>query len=158
MPCNSEHMNARPNEVLSRETAILIVYANNKLGVETPDNIVTAANEYYGDETHVDAIVETLCTTIRSMTKEQIDTIVYDGRDPTARKLADWWMEHVLADEKRAAAEARAEADRLQAAALLSATKKIVILETRTGPDANTVTLTPAEQAALLAAVAKAAK
>lgn len=108
MPCNSEHMNARPNEVLSRETARHIVYLNEKLGQETPAYIATAAKEYYGDENRVDEIVALLCTTIRGMTPEQVDTIVYNGKDAHARDLANWWDEHQKADAIREAAEAAA--------------------------------------------------
>lgn len=117
MPCNSDHMHARPNEVLSRETAKLIVYANDKLGAATPANIAVAANEYYGDETNVDEIVRTLCEIVTGMTPEQRDQIVYDGKDPTARQLADWWDRHQAADRAReAAAQTAIEAKRVEIA------------------------------------------
>ena len=154
MPCNSEHMNARPDEVLSRETAKLIVYLNTKLAITTPAWIATAADEYYGAEDRVDEVVALLCTTIRGMTPKQVDAIVYNGKDETARKLADWWDEHQKADAIREAAAAELEAKIVQAACLLAAVTKVRALANRTGPDAGTVTLTANEQAALLAAVA----
>ena len=150
MPCNSEHMNARPDEVLSRETAKLIVYLNTKLGITTPAWIATAADEYYGAEDRVDEVVSLLCTTIRGMTTEQVDTIVYNGKDETARKLADWWDEHQKADAIRETADLKAAADLRRAEDLLTAITKLTALKGRTGPDANTITLTPGEQAALI--------
>lgn len=49
----------------------------------------------------------TLCSVIRGMTEEQIDTIIYNGRDPVARKVADWWDVHKKEDEKRMEIESR---------------------------------------------------
>ena len=37
--------------------------------------------------------MEFLCTLIRNMSEEQRDRIVYNGRDPVSRRLADWWDE-----------------------------------------------------------------
>jgi hypothetical protein len=150
MGCNSEHMNARPGEVLSRETAEHIVYLNGKLAIETPIWVATAAKEYYGAESRVDEVVALLCTTIRSMTPEQVNAIVYNGHDATARKLANWWDEHQAADRKRALADVEAEQELARAEALLTAITKLTALKGRTGPDANTITLEPAEQAALI--------
>ncbi len=157
MPCNSDHMNARPNEVLSRETAKLIVYLNTKLASSTPAWIVTASEEYYGAENRVDEIVAILCTTIRGLSDEQRDAIVYNGKDETARKLADWWDEHQKADAIREAAEAQAEADRKQAAALLDAVEKLKSYAFKPGIESTLFRLKGSEVAALLAAAAKVA-
>lgn len=108
MPCNSDHMEARANETLSRETAKLIVWLDQKMKAKTEDWIVTASKEYYGNEPEVDTIVAGLCARIRAMPEDQLNTIVYNGRDATARKLADWWEEHQKADTKREAQEQRA--------------------------------------------------
>jgi hypothetical protein len=37
--------------------------------------------------------------------QEADDAIIYDGRDPIARSLADWWDEHQAADRARVKAE-----------------------------------------------------
>lgn len=117
MPCNSDHMNARPNEVLSRETAKLIVFVSSKLGGAAPAWVAEAADEYYGAENRVDEIVRMLCEIISGLTPERRDQIVYDGKDPTARQLADWWERHQAADRAREAAEAAAiEAKRVKIA------------------------------------------
>lgn len=42
-----------------------------------------------------------LCSTLKKMSKDQLDTIVYDGRIKEARDLADWWEEHQEMDRQR---------------------------------------------------------
>jgi hypothetical protein len=41
------------------------------------------------------------------MSTEDADRLVYDGRNPMARKLADWWEEHQKADKMRRNRERR---------------------------------------------------
>jgi hypothetical protein len=40
------------------------------------------------------------------MTPEQENRIVYNGRDPMSRRLADWWERHEEIDRQRLVAEA----------------------------------------------------
>ena len=54
--------------------------------------------------------VPELCKTIRGMNENQLNTIVYNGRDKTSRDLANWWEEHEAADRAREAQE-RKEAE-----------------------------------------------
>ncbi len=103
MPCNSDYMEPRPGETLSRETAKLIVYVNDKRGIPTSDWIAAAADEYYGAENRVHDLVAILCAFIRNMSPVELSDIVYNGRDATARKLADWWDDHQKADAIREA-------------------------------------------------------
>lgn len=42
-----------------------------------------------------------LCSTIKGMKKWQLDKIVYDGHNKTARDLADWWEDHQERDRAR---------------------------------------------------------
>lgn len=73
-----------------------------KLGDVVPHSIALAAQQENGGgralgERHV----EMLCSLIRAMTEPELNAIVYNGRDPMSRKLADWWEEHKAEDEKR---------------------------------------------------------
>ena len=36
---------------------------------------------------------------------DKVEAVVYDGRNPEARKLADWWDHHQTADAEREAEE-----------------------------------------------------
>jgi hypothetical protein len=56
------------------------------------------------------------------MTEDQLNTIVYNGRDATSRDLADWWDEHEEADRKR---EAKEQEQARQRALAESAMQKI---------------------------------
>lgn len=157
MPCRSDYMEPTAREAGSRQEAGLLVYVNSLLNIPTDHSIMRAAADPYGDRDRADEITAALCATIRKMTPEQVDAIVYNGRDVVARDLANWWDEHQEADRQRAEVEAKAEADRQRALALLSATTKLHKLQGRTGPDKDTITLTAAEQAALIYAATKVA-
>lgn len=161
MPCNSDHMNARPNETLSRETAVLIVYLNGRLGYVTEGWIEEAAKEYYGNEGRVDEIVATLCATMTSLDETQVNEIVYDGSNPLSRKLADWWDEHQEADAAREEAEAKAAAyvmaeQTIDPVALKAAVEKLQSYTFKPGIESTLFRLKGPEVAARLAAAAKA--
>lgn len=67
-----------------------------------------------------------MCSAIRALTDEQMNRIVYDGRNPKARSLADWWEKHLEADRIREEQE-RKEAQ--EKANLDSALKKLTVEE-----------------------------
>lgn len=106
MPCRSDHMEANTQEVYSRETAKLVVFASAKLGKPVAAYISKAADTYYGDPGHHDGITAALCALCTSMTEAQKDEIIYNGRDANSRKLAAWWDDHQKVDAAREAAEA----------------------------------------------------
>jgi hypothetical protein len=98
------------HERYSRETAALIVYANGRLGFNSAAWIVKAAQDPYGAPLLHDDFTRTLCTLCREMTPEQQAEVIYDGRNPEARKLADWWDKHKASDAAREAEEQRVNA------------------------------------------------
>ncbi len=75
----------------------------------------------------VDALTYQLCAILESMSEKDKDRLVYNGRDPAARALADWWSHHQKADAARLEREEReAEliATRKEAMGKLSAKEK----------------------------------
>ena len=57
--------------------------------------IQNAATSYY---CNFEKGVALLCKEIGEMTEEEMNSIVYDGRNPMARQTANWWELHVEAD------------------------------------------------------------
>lgn len=134
MPCNSDYMNPSEKEQQLQETAMLLTWLNYQLGIRSTDKMHMAAkNQYCRDD-----YVPELCKLVRSLTEEQMNTYVYNGRDRMSRKLADWWDEHEAADRKRVAKEEEArkrkeiiervkeklEPDELEALGLKKSTKR----------------------------------
>jgi hypothetical protein len=100
MPCKCDYMEPNEREIASKTAAEHICYVFPKLKIKVERWITTAKNEYYGNRDKADELVDMLCSTCRKMTKDQKDTIMYDGRSPKARKLADWWDLHKKQDKK----------------------------------------------------------
>jgi hypothetical protein len=97
------------HEIRSKETAKLLVYVNKQLGKKTPTEIRQAATNMYGNPSILNDMVVELCATLNSLDDTGRDSIVYNAKDNTARKLADWWEEHEEADRKRIAKEKKEE-------------------------------------------------
>jgi hypothetical protein len=53
-----------------------------------------AAKSIYGNREQLDCLTQLLCQGC----EETPDEVIYNGRDATARKLADWWDAHKEAD------------------------------------------------------------
>lgn len=100
MPCKSDYMEPTVKERQHRQAAQLLVYVHGKLGQPVPKKLSAAAADIYGGADG-EKNMEFLCTLIRNMSEEQRERIVYNGRDPMARRLADWWDEHEAEDAKR---------------------------------------------------------
>jgi hypothetical protein len=108
MGCQSGYLEPHPREIYSKETATLIVYASGRLGLPEPEQWVRFASTYsYGDPVRYHELTEILCTICRNMTEDQQNAVIYDGRDPVARRLAEWWENHQKIDAEREAAEQR---------------------------------------------------
>ena len=123
MGCRSDYMEATAQEVESKHVCTLLVYVLEALGKEVPVAIVKGATEYYGDTAALDANTALLCGTINGFTKKEQDRILYNGKSPAARKLADWWENHQEVDRKRLAQEAQDKKNkRLKAKALAKLT------------------------------------
>ncbi|AFO71549.1 hypothetical protein phiCbK_035 [Caulobacter phage phiCbK] len=109
MPCNSEYQQPNQREAESKKVAGLLVYVHNKLGrTDLPRSVELAATTYYGAPERCDELTERLCSMLRDLTVEEQNAVLYDGRIPKARELADWWERHQEHDRQRAEAEARA--------------------------------------------------
>jgi len=109
MPCNSSHMEPRHAEKDSQEAAALIVYVYDSVGLVAPQDAVLAANDCYGNESKLNDYVVKLCSLCSDMSTKELDEIMYDGRNPDARKLADWWESHKAADVDREKSEGDAK-------------------------------------------------
>lgn len=105
MPCNSDYMHPTQTEKNSRKVAEHLIFVYEQLDFPERPDLVEVANHIYGSKTRLDEMVAELCGIIRDMTPDQLDRIVYNGRDPQSRKLADWWEEHERADREREQAE-----------------------------------------------------
>ncbi|AFU87818.1 hypothetical protein CcrKarma_gp301 [Caulobacter virus Karma] len=109
MPCNSEYQQPNAREAESKKVAGLLVYVHDKLGrTDLSSSIRTIANIYYGAPGRCDELTERLCSMLRDLTLDEQNEVIYDGRNPKARELADWWERHQEHDRKRAEAEAQA--------------------------------------------------
>lgn len=100
MPCDSSHLEPDKYEVESKKIASLIIYVNEmRPGSSTPGWITQAAYAYYGNSARIHKLTDLLCGLCKSMSEEEKDRIIYDGRSPKARQLADWWEAHQKADK-----------------------------------------------------------
>ncbi len=101
MGCNSDHMNPTNKEKDSKEACQHIVYLYKKRGDSPPQWAEEGAESCYGSSKSLNEVAYVLC----QMCKETSEDVIYNGRDPKARKLADWWDSHQEADRKRIAKE-----------------------------------------------------
>jgi hypothetical protein len=132
MPCRCDYMEPNRRELDSKETAENIVYLYSKIGTLVQKSqlelIKAAASNQYGSPDMLEDLVKLLCFEVRELTTEQMDTIVFDGKSPEARQLAEWWQAHEEADKQLAIKE-KAEADKK--AATKSAKAKLTKEEIR---------------------------
>lgn len=105
MPCRSDYMEPSVQERQQQQAAQLLVFVRNKLGKKIDKGLKEAA-DYPGASPKGDILMESLCSEIRAMSEGELDRIVYNGRDPVSRRLADWWDEHQAEDAKRREIEA----------------------------------------------------
>ena len=105
MPCNSDYLEVSGQELESKRVCELLIYLYGKIQKEIPLWVAEAANDYYGNVRRLDEATALLCGCIRTLTKDEIDSFVYNGRSKSARKLADWWDRHQEWDKRRVAEE-----------------------------------------------------
>ena len=108
MPCNADYMDPTQRERDSREVAVLLHHLARKLGMVTSSELSAAASGLLGDVGRLDEFTAELCSLLRGLNDHKMNLYVYDGRDPMARRLADWWDKHQEADRIREEKESRA--------------------------------------------------
>jgi hypothetical protein len=122
MPCQSEYLEPNEREKESRLVCEHLYYLMDK---KTPSDVLYAKDNLYGDVTSLDRYTALLCAICGSMSKRDADKYIYDGRNPKARKLADWWEKHQEVDRKRIALERKErELEAIKKRAIKKLTKK----------------------------------
>jgi hypothetical protein len=102
MPCRND-MSPSAAEYEIRALAQHLSYVDGALALPTSARVHAAALCTYGDAKLLHGFTAELCGKIKGMSPEELDRIVYDGRNAQARALADWWDAHQAADAKREA-------------------------------------------------------
>lgn len=105
MGCNSDYMNQTHKEKLLQQTAQLFSYLLESLGHSVPPQLEAAANDFYCKTD----FVPQLCASLKGLTEEQKQVVMWDGRKKMARRLAQWWEDHCAADAARDAKWKEAE-------------------------------------------------
>ena len=119
MPCHG------PNEEQSRtmehgqKLCKLIIGLNHMSGAkiltgEELDLISTYSDGYMKwnyKRDWFDKLTALLCKKIEDLTEEEKDKYLYDGKNSTSRKLADWWEKHQELDRERLIEEIEKEAN-----------------------------------------------
>lgn len=123
-------MEVTAREEESRLVAGHLCYLFNALGQKAniTKEMKKAKDEYYGNLPEVDNWTALLCSTITNMTDAEKDSYIYDGKNPKARAIADWWDRHQKWDKEREAQE-RKEKRQKKAADLSKEFKKLPLAE-----------------------------
>lgn len=100
MGCRSDYLEQTSVEAFVQTTAKNLVYVLKSLKKTVPKWVTTIANDYYAQDPQ-DQLTPMLCETIKKMSSSQLQKIVYDGKKPEARQLAEWWDNHQAADKRR---------------------------------------------------------
>jgi hypothetical protein len=127
MGCNSDYLEPTYREAELQRAAGLLVFVTKSLGNKPEDWMKNEAGNLYASD---DRSVTELCAVLKAMSKEDLERIVYDAKNKTARDLADWWETHQAADTAREAKEkaaAKAEAIRKKAVAKLTPKERKVL-------------------------------
>lgn len=112
MPCNCDHLEPSAQERESSRVCQLLV----KFMDSPPPWVISAAESPYGYIWKANEATRMLC----ELCAELDDSVIYDGKNPDARKLADWWDAHKIADAKRKEREATEVQRKIDAAAGLA--------------------------------------
>lgn len=112
MPCSSDHLEPTQREIESKRVCELLLHFKPTV----PDWVREGAANCYGTIDQADKATILLC----EFCEDAPDSIIYDGRDPMARKLADWWDAHQDADRRRKKRQARQRRTDIDAASGLA--------------------------------------
>lgn len=132
MPCKTDAYDFM-EESESHKVAVNLSYVLRCLGQEVSSHIRAAADDTYGSVSSktLDEYTDKLCSLCKSMTEEQQNKIIYDGRNKSARLLAEWWEIHQRKDrlrEEKEREDERKKAIKKQALAKLTP-EEIEVLE-----------------------------
>ena len=97
MPCDGSHCEPNLREKESKDIAQHLVWLRDTIGIALPTGVVKASTYIYGNTSMLDAWTALLCANCAHMDQD----IIYNGRDPKARALADWWDKHQEVDKNR---------------------------------------------------------
>lgn len=127
MPCYTPDESR--SDIEQRLMANLLLYLDNLYAVElSPEELkqieVDAKGAY--SSVNCDAYTKLLCEACHKMQEDgRDDRIIYDGKNPEARKLADWWDSHKEFDRKRLLKEgAKSKWDELKKEAISKLTEE----------------------------------
>lgn len=124
---DSKYMEPSSFEIRGAETSKILVWLKGVLGLPVlPEDCV-----YYNiGRGNLDHLVRELCAAIKTMTPEQIESIIYNPRDKMARLCATWKEEHDEADrvrEQKEAARKNREAAKLAALSKLTPAERLAL-------------------------------
>ena len=123
MPCNSDYMEQKDYEKKIQQTAQLLIWVRKKLNMPA-DRAAEDADTLYPSQTQGDYVVSELCKILSNLNDNILNEIVYNGKNKTSRKLADWWDEHLDADKARIMDEIKKISDKKDRDAALSKLSK----------------------------------
>ena len=75
-----------------------MAYLYEKIGREMPDWL---SDPYQHNTTCLDEATAMLCEACRSLTPEEVQSIIYNPDNSTAKRLAAWWERHQEWDARR---------------------------------------------------------
>lgn len=119
MPCRCDYLEPSEREIESKRVAELLLFLENSskdfVSGFDKKTLKSISSDPYGGLKYLDKMVAALCSICSSMTEEQRNKYIYDGRIKECRDIADWWEKHQEADRKRLIEErrkAKAKADK----------------------------------------------
>lgn len=104
MPCEGPSGESCRTVEMKKHRAELLIYLLGKLGAFSRKAEAFVKDPWSSSKDY-EAQVD-LCTTLRSLSEAEIERIVYDAKNPMARKLADFWEQHQNDDAEREKREA----------------------------------------------------
>jgi hypothetical protein len=114
-------MNPNKAEKESKSVAEHLAYLEVKAKINISHEAKEASVEYYGDKDLVHELTAELCAACKRVDED----VIYNGRDPNARKLADWWDNHKEGEERRRLEDEEAkEKEEIRQFALTKLSKK----------------------------------
>lgn len=105
MGCRSDYMDQTPYEKAVTDTAELLLFVKKSLKLKITEEEKEIAKDYYPSKANGDSVTVTLCKILSELPEELLNNVVYDAKNKTSRKLADWWESHLEADKERIAKE-----------------------------------------------------